>query len=282
MKRAIRRIATGFLLAVLACALLAPAIAPYSYSRQFREAPDAAAGPRFPMGTDDLGRDRFSRLLYATRVSVVLAPAAALVSILVALLISALCGTRLGWLDHGVSGLTTLSLSLPWIFLFIILRAMLPLNTRPEASLLLTFGLMGVAGWAWPARIFRASIRQIRHSGWLTAARAAGLSPARIALVHVWPHLRAIAIAQFRVLIPAYILSEASLGLLGLGVAEPLPSWGNLLAELQHPGRVQDNPWVLAPLVLLMLVMIALEALQPVNAQAEGAVARKWQSEVLN
>ena len=66
--------------------------------------------------------------------------------------------------------------------------------------------------------------------------------------------------AQFRVLIPSYILSEASLGLLGLGVAEPLPSWGNLLAELQHPGSVQDNPWILAPLGLLMLVMIALEA----------------------
>ena len=70
-------------------------------------------------------------------------------------------------------------------------------------------------------------------------------------------------------LIPAYILSEASLGLLGLGVAEPLPSWGNLLAELEHPGRVHDNPWILAPLALLMLVMIALEALQP--AREAGA-----------
>ena len=60
-----------------------------------------------------------------------------------------------------------------------------------------------------------------------------------------------------------YILSEASLGLLGLGVAEPLPSWGNLLAELEHPGRVQENPWILAPLGLLVVVMICLEILQP-------------------
>lgn len=263
MSRIFRRLAIGVLLLVALCAIFAPAIAPYNYSRQFREAPDAPASRQFPMGTDDLGRDRFSRLLYATRVSILLAPAAALVSILIALLMSALSGTRIAWADHAVSGFTTLCLSLPWIFLFIVLRAVMPLNTRPGASILLTFGLMGIAGWAWPARIFRASLLDMTQSGWMLQARASGTSPWRIALVHVWPHLRAIAIAQFRVLIPAYILSEASLGLLGLGVSEPLPSWGNLLAELQHPGRVQDNPWILAPLALLMIVMISLEALQP-------------------
>jgi peptide/nickel transport system permease protein len=139
------------------------------------------------------------------------------------------------------------------------------LNTSPLESILLTFALMGLAGWAWPARIFGASIRQAKRSGWLLQARASGLSGWRIALVHIWPHLRAIAAAQFRVLIPAYILSEASLGLLGLGVAEPLPSWGNLLAELQRPEAVRQNPWVLAPLALLMIVMICLEALRPVS-----------------
>jgi peptide/nickel transport system permease protein len=80
--------------------------------------------------------------------------------------------------------------------------------------------------------------------------------------VYAWPHLRAVAIAQFRVLVPAYILAEASLGLLGLGVPEPLPSWGNLLRDLQHPDLIRANPWILAPLILLMAVMICLEALQ--------------------
>jgi peptide/nickel transport system permease protein len=251
MKTWARRIAMVVLSLVLLSGLLAPQIAPFDYSRQFRESPGAPAGGQFLMGTDDLGRDRFSRLVYATRVSILLAPAAALVSVLLALLLS------------RFTALTTLCLSLPWIFLFIILRALLPLNTRPIESILLTFGLMGVAGWAWPARVFAASIRQIRQSGWLLQARAAGLPGWRISLVHVWPHLQTIAVAQLRVLVPAYILSEASLGLLGLGVAEPLPSWGNLLAELQRPEAVRSNPWVLAPLGLLMLVMICLEALQP-------------------
>jgi peptide/nickel transport system permease protein len=177
--------------------------------------------------------------------------------------LSSIAAARARWADRSFSAFTTLSLSLPWIFLFIILRALLPLNTRPIQSILITFGLMGVAGWAWPARVFAASIRQMEQSGWLLYARASGISPWRTAHVHAWPHLRAIALAQFRILIPAYILSEASLGLLGLGVAEPLPSWGNLLAELQHPDRVRANLWILAPLALLMLVMIALEALQP-------------------
>ena len=265
MKRGFRRTAACLLLLVGLAALLAPVLAPYDYSRQFRDVPNAPASRRFPIGTDDLGRDRFSRLLYATRVSALLAPAAALVSILAALLISAVAAARNRWVDHALSGFTTLCLSLPWIFLFIILRAVLPLNTRPLASILITFGLMGAAGWAWPARIFTASIHQITQSGWMLHARASGIPPWRITLVHVWPHLRAVALAQFRALIPAYILSEASLGLLGLGVAEPLPSWGNLLAELQHPDRVHDNPWILAPLALLMLVMISLESLHPVR-----------------
>jgi peptide/nickel transport system permease protein len=252
----LRRMALTLLLAVVVCAVFAPVIAPYSYERQFRESPHAGPSRQFPMGTDEIGRDRFSRLVYATRVSVLLAPAAALVSIVLALLIS--CAARP--FRRAVSGLTTICLSLPWIFLFIILRAELPLDTSPEVSILMTFALMGVAGWAWPARVFSASIQEIGQSGWLLQARASGMRGWRIALVHAWPHLRALALAQFRVLVPAYILSEASLGMLGLGVADPVPSWGNLLQDLQRPDLVKANPWVLAPLGVLVLVMICLEA----------------------
>ncbi len=267
MKRGFRRTAACLLLLVGLAALLAPVLAPYDYSRQFRDVPNAPASRRFPMGTDDLGRDRFSRLLYATRVSALLAPAAALVSILAALLISAVAAARNRWVDHALSGFTTLCLltTLDFSVHHPSLRGAAIEYALPLASILITFGLMGAAGWAWPARIFTASIHQITQSGWMLHARASGIPPWRITLVHVWPHLRAVALAQFRALIPAYILSEASLGLLGLGVAEPLPSWGNLLAELQHPDRVHDNPWILAPLALLMLVMISLESLHPVR-----------------
>jgi ABC-type dipeptide/oligopeptide/nickel transport system permease subunit len=270
----LRNLALAILLSVFLCGVFAPQLAPFSYDRQFRDSPNAPPGGSFPMGTDDIGRDRLSRLLYGTRVSLLLAPAAALVSILIALLLS-LLASRFALPGHAISGLTTLCLSLPWLFLFIVLRAALPLNTAPLTSALLTFGLMGVAGWAWPARVFTASIREIARSGWILQARAAGLPGWRIALVHGWPHLRLIAVAQFRVLVPACILAEASLGLLGLGVADPLPSWGNLLQDLQHPDTVRSNPWVLAPLGLLILVMVCLESLQPATPRSSLQLPEK-------
>jgi len=257
----VRRAAVTALVAITLLGLLAPMIAPYPYNRQFRDFPGAAPSRAFPMGADEIGRDRFSRLVWATRVSVALAPAAALTSVALGLAISALSGFRSRVVRRGVESLTTICLSLPWIFLFLVLRAELPLNTGPAASVALTFGLMGIAGWAWPARVFTAAIAGMIDSGWMLQARAAGVSNLRIAAVYAWPHIRSLAAAQFRVLIPAYILSEASLGLLGLGVPDPLPSWGNLLRDLQQPEVVKANPWVLAPLALLMIAMVSLELL---------------------
>ena len=261
--RPMTRLAVTLLCLVVVLGLAAPWLAPHPYAQQIREFTTTAPQPGFPMGLDDLGRDRLSRLLYATRVSVLLAPAAATISILVALLLSALAVTPSRTLRWSLSLGSSIFLSLPWIFLFIILRAKLPLNTDPVVSVTLTFALMGVAGWAVPSRAFTASILGMKDAGWLLQARAAGLKPWRIATSHAWPHLWALALAQFRILIPAYVLSEASLGLLGLGVADPMPSWGNLLQDLQHPDVVQANPWTLAPLGLLVFVMICLEVLAP-------------------
>lgn len=257
------RLAISLLALVALLGLAAPWLAPNPYDQQFRELSTSSPQPGFPMGTDDLGRDRLSRLLYATRISVLLAPSAAAIAVLLALLLSALAALRSRFVTWTLSLANGIFLSLPWIFLFIILRSKLPLNSDPVVSVTLTFALMGVAGWAIPGRAFTASIVEMKDVGWLLQARAAGLRPWRIATAHAWPHLWSLALAQFRILIPAYVLSEASLGLLGLGVADPMPSWGNLLRDLQHPDVVQANPWTLAPLALLVLVMICLESLTP-------------------
>lgn len=253
--RLLRRAAGIVLAALVLTAFAAPFVAPHPYDRQYRDSPNARPGGKFLLGTDEYGRDRFSRLLYATAVSATLAPAAALTSVALAGVIAAL---PLRFVFSTVNGLF---LSIPWIFPFIILRAYLPLNTSPGVSIALTFALIGVAGWAYPGRVFAASLREIETADWLLLARASGIPPWRTWTVQVLPHLRDIAVAQFRALIPAYILSEASLGLLGLGVAEPLPSWGNMLLELQFPDRIRANPAILAPLALLMLVMVCLELL---------------------
>jgi peptide/nickel transport system permease protein len=244
---------------VFAAALGAELVAPASYETQFRE--DAAAPPsgRFPLGTDELGRDRLSRLLYGSRVSLLLAPAAALLSCAVAALVGGMAGYVGGWWERLVLSGIDLFLSLPWLFLLLTARAALPLNVSPWASVFVTFGLLGSLGWAAPARTICAATRDLRNSDVALHARAYGIGSIRFVLVQLLPNLRPLLLAQFWVAVPLYILSEANLGLLGLGVAEPLPSWGNLLAELENYPAVMDNPAMLAPACLLVLVMACLQ-----------------------
>src|SRR5579871_6520220 len=114
-----------FLGVVILSCLLADVLAPASYAQQFRDAPDAACSRQHPLGTDDLGRDRFSRLLYGTRVSLLLAPAAALLTSLLAAFVGAVAGLAGRWADRLIESSADLFLSLPWLFLLLTVRACL-------------------------------------------------------------------------------------------------------------------------------------------------------------
>jgi ABC-type dipeptide/oligopeptide/nickel transport system permease subunit len=246
---------------VTLASLAAGWITPSSYSEQFRDAISAAPSARFPLGTDELGRDRFARLLYGTRISLLLAPAAALLSTLIAAVLGGSAGYLGGRWERTVTSGIDLFLSLPWLFLLLAVRAVLPLNTSPTTSVLITFLLLGCLGWATPARIIRAGTRSLVNSDYLLQARAGGISPARLFWLHLVPNLRPILLAQFWVSVPVFILSEANLGLLGLGVSEPLPSWGSMLRELENYTAILENPWMLAPAVLLVAVVSLLQLL---------------------
>jgi peptide/nickel transport system permease protein len=262
MKRA-RNVAIVVLAAVFAISLLANFFAPAPYAMQFRDFISSPASRRFWLGTDELGRDRWSRLLYGTRISLLLAPAAALLSTTMAVLIGGVAGYLGGWWDRVVLRVIDIFLSIPWLFLFLIVRALLPLNTSPLTSVIVTFTVMGLLGWASPARIIRAGAQSLRGSDLVLHARACGCPGTRLLLVHIVPNLKPVVFAQFWISIPTFILGEASLGLIGLGVAEPLPSWGNLLRELANPRAVMSNPWILAPLVVLVVVVSCFQLLLP-------------------
>ncbi len=239
------------LLVALSCAL-ANVLAPASYARQFRDAPGAACSRQHPLGTDDLGRDRFSRLLYGTRVSLLLAPAAALLASLVAALVGGTAGFAGGWVESLIMSATDLFLSLPWLFLLITVRALLPLNVAPLTSVVITFALLGCLGWAGAARVVCADTRRLCDADFMLQARASGSAGMRLLLHHLLPNLKPILFAQFWISIPVFILSEANLSILGLGVAEPLPSWGSLLRELESFSMLSARPWQFVPLVLLI------------------------------
>ena len=251
----VRLAAILFLVAVTTACLLADYIAPASYAHQFRDQPDAAPSSRHPLGTDDLGRDRFSRLLYGTRVSLLLAPAAALLSSLLAALIGGSAGFIVGWLQSCVMAATDLFLSLPWLFLLITMRALMPLNVSPLASVAITFALLGCLGWAAAARVICADASRLANSDIVLLARATGSSGFRLLWRHIVPNLKPVLYAQFWISVPVFILTEANLGILGLGVAEPLPSWGSLLRELESFSAFSAQPWQFVPLILLIVTV---------------------------
>lgn len=253
--RAIRVAAMVFLVVVFAASLGANWLAPAPYAEQFRDLPDAAPSQQHWLGTDDLGRDRFSRLLYGTRISLLLAPAAALVASGLAGVIGGAAGFAGGWIESCLMAATDLFLSLPWLFLLITVRAFLPLNVSPLVSVAITFALLGCLGWAAAARVVCADARALRDSEMVLLARATGSSGWRLLWRQVVPNLRPVLAAQFWISVPVFILTEANLGILGLGVAEPLPSWGSMLRELESFSAYSAQPWLFAPLVLLVLTV---------------------------
>jgi peptide/nickel transport system permease protein len=256
-----KRAAAVFLGIVFFAALSADVLAPAGYQTQFRDHPNAAPSSRFPLGTDDLGRDRFSRLLYGARVSLLLAPAAALLATVLAAIIGAAAGYAGGWVERAAVGAADLFVSLPWLFLLLTVRATLPLNVSPWTSVTITFLLLGLLGWASAARVIRAGAASARHADYLVQARACGCAGPRLLLRHVLPNLRPLIVAQFWTAIPLFLLSEANLGMLGLGVTEPLPSLGNLLAQLENYRSPASAPWLLAPALLLIAVLASLHFL---------------------
>jgi len=250
-----RGLAIGFLALVIAACVAGPLFQGPAYAQQFRDVPDAAPSRAHRLGTDDLGRDRLARLLEGTRVSLLLAPAAALLSTLLAGLVGATAALAGRWIERALLAATDLFLSLPWLFLLITVRALLPLNITPFASVTVTFVLLGSLGWAAAARVVCADTRALCSADFVLAARAGGSGRLRLLWRQVMPNLMPVLSAQFWISIPVFILTEANLGMLGLGVAEPLPSWGGLLRELEGFAMFSAHWWQFMPLVLLVVVV---------------------------
>lgn len=249
----------GILCAIFLAGAFAGVVTPYSYATQFRELPNAAPSSSHFLGTDGLGRDLYARVLYGTRVSLLLAPAAALLSTLISGAFGAFAGLQGGWSEKVILAAADLCMALPLLFVLLALRALLPLDVDPVFSVVATFVLLGLLGWPSSLRVVWAASRDLRNSDFLLLANATGCPRSRIILRHVLPNLRPVMFAQFWISIPLYVLTEATLSMLGLGVMEPLPSWGNLLRGLEDFSLVSSNPWRLCPLILLVLVVIGFQ-----------------------
>jgi peptide/nickel transport system permease protein len=211
----------------------------------------------FLMGTDAYGRDQFSRFLCGGQISLLAGLLAATVSLLLGTLAGAIAGFYGGWIDEIVMRSGELFLVLPWLYLLFAARALLPLDIAEWQVLLLLVLVLGTVGWARPARLIRGVILSARERKFVIAARGFGASDAYLLRRHVLPQAYPVLLTQMALLVPQYVLAEVTLTFLGLGVSEPMPSWGTLLSSLEEYRVLCSYWWMFLPALLLVPVFLA-------------------------
>jgi len=225
------------------------------------------------MGTDGYGRDQFSRLVHGVRISLTAGLLATFLALGIGVLLGSIAGWAGGWLDSAIMGVTELFVSLPWLYLLFGVRAFLPLNVPPEQAFLLFIGIAGVIGWARPARLIRGMVMTAKEREYVSAARGFGASQAYLLKRHIAPQIRPLLLTQASILMPRYILAECTLSFLGLGIGEPVPSWGGLLASLQQYHALASYWWLFLPAGVMMTMFAAFYV---VSEELNEPGLRRW------
>lgn len=213
------------------------------------------------LGTDQYGRDLYSRLLYGGQISLLAGLLGAGISLVLGLMLGTVAGFYVSWADHAIMALGDLFLALPWLYLLLAVRVLLPLHIEPGLTFLLLLAVIAVVGWARPARLTRGLVLSARVRDYVVAARSFGASDVHLLRWHVLPQLRSLALTQAALLVPQYTLAEVTLSFLGLGVGEPVPSWGNMLAGLQRYHVLTSYWWMVVPAFALVPIFLLYYAL---------------------
>jgi peptide/nickel transport system permease protein len=229
---------------------------------------DAAhQSPWFPLGTDALGRDEFARLAWGTRLSLGVALGAALGALVIGALVGGLAGFAGGLVDDGLMRGADVIIALPAVYVVLALRASMPLVLTTTEVFWTMVVVLAAVGWPFPARGVRAVVATERTREYAEAARALGASRTRLLLRHLLPAARGFLVVQTTLLVPSFVLAEATLSYVGLGFSEPIPSWGAMLREAGRGRALVDAPWLLAPAVAIVVSALAVN----LTAGAESA-----------
>ena len=210
----------------------------------------------FLLGTDAYGRDQFSRFLYGGQISLFAGLLGASLSVGVGLVLGGLAGFFGAWIDTTIMRLAEIFLAVPWFYLLFAVRMALPLQLEPSQAFLMILAVIGLVGWARPARLIRGVVLSAKLRDYVVAARGLGATDAYLLRRHVLPQVLGIALTQAALLTPQYILAEVTLSFFGLGVGEPVPSWGNMLAVLLRYDVLSSYWWMFVPGLALVPVFL--------------------------
>jgi len=259
-----RAIASAILvLIIVSMVVFAPLFTPYERDAQNLRARFQPPSLQHPMGTDDLGRDVYTRVLYAGRASLAVGALAVFVSLLVGVSIGLISGFFGGWPDSVLSRATEIFLSVPRLFILILLAVYLRALDAPWAQPG-TIGpiavVIGFFAWMGMARLVRASTMEMRGQEFVNAAYATGVKNSRILTTHILPNVASPIIVATSLGLAGAILIESGLSYLGMGVQLPTPTWGNMLSQSQT--YLTTAPWIAVfPGIMIFVVVLCINYL---------------------
>lgn len=261
----------GPLVLTAAVCLAAPWLAPIDPVAQDREAVDTPPGPRHWLGTDGYGRDLWSRLIHGGRWSLGIGAAATAVAAAIGLAAGTVSGYFGGRIDRVAMALTELMLTMPWLYLLVGARALLPLELPPRTAFAMLVFLIALVSWARLARLIRGQVLSLRERAYVEAARGFGVPAWTILRRHIVPDTFGILSSQVLILLPRFVLAEVTLSYLGLGAGEPDPGWGGLILPVKQAYLLPAHWWRALP-ALLMIPFFSSLAIAARDAARKAAV----------
>ena len=208
------------------------------------------------LGTDEQGRDQFSRILYGGRISLFIGLVGISISFPLGMLVGGIAGYFGGWLDAVLMRLVEVLMTIPGIYLLVALAAVLPPGLSSAQRFLLIVLITSFISWSGLARVIRGQVLSIKEQEFVQAARAMGAKPLYIINKHILPQTSTYIIIAATLSVPGFIVAESVLSLIGLGIQQPDPSWGNLLSLATNASILVLQPWLIWPPAILIIMTV--------------------------